>query len=127
MTVTECTIGTRKLFKSLDPSCLQQHSIKGFAVIVDPVFKPPYNLGLHSIASMGHRSMMLTSADTITADGAEDELSTSGSPAVAGIVSTGVSQVRAIAALCNAAEFDAAETNEMPEVRPSGSNSPDLL
>lgn len=54
---------------------------------------------------------------TITADGAEDELSTSGSPAVAGIVSTGVSQVRAIAALCNAAEFDAAETNEMPEKR----------
>ncbi|KAI1289056.1 hypothetical protein F5Y03DRAFT_404136 [Xylaria venustula] len=51
---------------------------------------------------------------TITADEAEDELLTSTAPAVAGIVTTGVDQVRAIAALCNAAEFDAA-TCDLPE------------
>ncbi|KAI0967308.1 hypothetical protein F4678DRAFT_249043 [Xylaria arbuscula] len=51
---------------------------------------------------------------TITADEAEDELLTSTTPAVAGIVTTGVDQVRAIAALCNAAEFDAA-TRNLPE------------
>lgn len=50
---------------------------------------------------------------TITADGAEDELSVSETPDAAGIVNTGVEQVRALAALCNAAEFDAA-TNHLP-------------
>lgn len=50
-------------------------------------------------------------------DEAEDELSTSTAPAIAGIVTTGVNQVRAIAALCNAAEFDAAEADEPLEVR----------
>ncbi|KAI0596143.1 Na,H/K antiporter P-type ATPase [Biscogniauxia sp. FL1348] len=44
---------------------------------------------------------------TITADDAEEEFIRSGTPEVAGIVTTGVSQVRAIAGLCNAAEFDA--------------------
>ncbi|KAI0105307.1 hypothetical protein GGR51DRAFT_520304 [Nemania sp. FL0031] len=48
---------------------------------------------------------------TITPDGAEDELCESETPATAGIVTTGVSQARAIAALCNAAEFDAAEVD----------------
>jgi sodium/potassium-transporting ATPase subunit alpha len=50
---------------------------------------------------------------TVTADDAEDELSVSESPVVAGIVNTGVDQVRALAALCNAAEFDAG-TNHLP-------------
>ncbi|KAI0842402.1 calcium ATPase [Hypoxylon sp. FL0890] len=48
---------------------------------------------------------------TITVDGAEEELEMSAAPAVAGIVTTGVDQVRAIAGLCNAAEFDAATTD----------------
>ncbi|KAI0526203.1 hypothetical protein F5B22DRAFT_147051 [Xylaria bambusicola] len=50
---------------------------------------------------------------TITADEAEDELLTSTAPDIAGIVTTGVDQVRAICALCNAAEFDAA-TSDLP-------------
>ncbi|KAI0438502.1 hypothetical protein F4803DRAFT_534888 [Xylaria telfairii] len=54
---------------------------------------------------------------TITLDEAEGELSTSTAPAIAGIVTTGVNQVRAIAALCNAAEFDAAEADEPPATR----------
>ncbi|TGJ78132.1 hypothetical protein E0Z10_g10631 [Xylaria hypoxylon] len=54
---------------------------------------------------------------TITADGALNELSTSTAPAMAGIVTTGVTQVRAIAALCNAAEFDAATIDMPPEER----------
>ncbi|GAW12866.1 hypothetical protein ANO14919_022370 [Xylariales sp. No.14919] len=54
---------------------------------------------------------------TVTADEAVDELCTSTAPAVAGIVTTGVDQVRAIAALCNAAEFDAATADMMPEER----------
>ncbi|KAI1119235.1 hypothetical protein F5Y14DRAFT_126985 [Nemania sp. NC0429] len=48
---------------------------------------------------------------TLTSEGAEAELGDSETPATAGIVSTGVSQIRAIAALCNAAEFDAAEAD----------------
>ncbi|KAI0431171.1 hypothetical protein F5Y09DRAFT_355238 [Xylaria sp. FL1042] len=52
---------------------------------------------------------------TITVDEAEDELLTSTAPVVAGIVTTGVNQVRAIAALCNAAEFDAATSDLPPE------------
>ncbi|KAJ3567702.1 hypothetical protein NPX13_g6677 [Xylaria arbuscula] len=54
---------------------------------------------------------------TITADEAEDELLTSTAPEVAGIVTTGVDQMRAIAALCNAAEFDAATPELPPEER----------
>ncbi|KAI0402196.1 hypothetical protein F4802DRAFT_379102 [Xylaria palmicola] len=54
---------------------------------------------------------------TTTADEAEDELSTSAAPAIAGIVTTGVAQVRAITALCNAAEFDAATADAPPEER----------
>ncbi|KAI2464195.1 calcium ATPase [Annulohypoxylon bovei var. microspora] len=50
---------------------------------------------------------------TITVDAAEDELEVSTAPAIAGMVTTGVDQVRAIAGLCNAAEFDAA-TMELP-------------
>jgi sodium/potassium-transporting ATPase subunit alpha len=50
---------------------------------------------------------------TITAGGAEDELDESEAPDVAGIVTTAVSQLRAMAALCNAADFDAA-TNHLP-------------
>ncbi|KAI1372551.1 Na,H/K antiporter P-type ATPase [Hypoxylon crocopeplum] len=50
---------------------------------------------------------------TITVDGAEDELEVSTAPAVAGIVTTSVDQVRVIAGLCNVAEFDAA-TMDMP-------------
>ncbi|KAH8662348.1 putative H /K ATPase alpha subunit [Xylariales sp. PMI_506] len=50
---------------------------------------------------------------TITSDVAEDELDTSETPDIAGIVTTAVSQLRALAALCNAAEFDAA-TNNLP-------------
>ncbi|KAI1642738.1 calcium ATPase [Daldinia loculata] len=50
---------------------------------------------------------------TITVEGAEDELDTSTAPAVAGMVTTGVDQVCAIAGLCNAAEFDAA-TMDLP-------------
>ncbi|KAJ8122867.1 hypothetical protein ONZ43_g1046 [Nemania bipapillata] len=48
---------------------------------------------------------------TITPDAAEDELCESETPATAGIITTGVSQARAIAALCNAAEFDASEVD----------------
>ncbi|KAL7623518.1 hypothetical protein AAE478_007201 [Parahypoxylon ruwenzoriense] len=44
---------------------------------------------------------------TVTAEDAEDELEVSTAPALAGMVTTGVDQVRAIAGLCNAAEFDA--------------------
>ncbi|KAK5627857.1 hypothetical protein RRF57_003572 [Xylaria bambusicola] len=54
---------------------------------------------------------------TITADEAEDELLTSTAPEIAGIVTTGVDQVRAISALCNAAEFDAATSDLPPEKR----------
>ncbi|KAI1389342.1 calcium ATPase [Hypoxylon trugodes] len=50
---------------------------------------------------------------TITIEGAEDELEGSTAPAIAGMVTTGVGQVRAIAGLCNAAEFDAA-TMDLP-------------
>jgi sodium/potassium-transporting ATPase subunit alpha len=50
---------------------------------------------------------------TISADGAEDELDSSETPDVAGIVTTAVSQLRALGALCNAAEFDAS-TNNLP-------------
>lgn len=50
---------------------------------------------------------------TINQDTAQTELDVSETPAVAGIVTTGVGQVRAIAGLCNAAEFDAA-TNNLP-------------
>ncbi|KAK8042148.1 hypothetical protein PG993_006671 [Apiospora rasikravindrae] len=48
---------------------------------------------------------------TINQDTAQQELDVSETPVVAGIVTTGVGQVRAIAGLCNAAEFDAATTN----------------
>jgi sodium/potassium-transporting ATPase subunit alpha len=48
---------------------------------------------------------------TVTPDGAEDELCESETPATAGIITTGVSQARVIAALCNAAEFDASEVD----------------
>ncbi|KAI0471196.1 hypothetical protein F4859DRAFT_484726 [Xylaria cf. heliscus] len=54
---------------------------------------------------------------TMTVEEAEDELGTSTTPAIAGIVTTGVNQLRAIAALCNAADFDAAEADEAPETR----------
>jgi sodium/potassium-transporting ATPase subunit alpha len=50
---------------------------------------------------------------TITVDVAEYELEASESPDMAGIVTTAVSQLRALAALCNAADFDAA-TNHLP-------------
>ncbi|KAI2601980.1 calcium ATPase [Hypoxylon sp. NC1633] len=50
---------------------------------------------------------------TITIQAAEDELEVSTAPAIAGIVTTGVDQVCAIAGLCNAAEFDAA-TMDLP-------------
>ncbi|KAI0376177.1 calcium ATPase [Hypomontagnella monticulosa] len=50
---------------------------------------------------------------TITVEGAEGELEVSTAPAIAGMVTTGVDQVRAIAGLCNAAEFDAA-TMDLP-------------
>ncbi|KAI6086775.1 Na,H/K antiporter P-type ATPase [Hypoxylon rubiginosum] len=50
---------------------------------------------------------------TITVDAAEDELELSTAPVIAGIVTTRVDQVRAIARLCNAAEFDAA-TMDLP-------------
>ncbi|KAI1262637.1 hypothetical protein F5Y18DRAFT_396864 [Xylariaceae sp. FL1019] len=50
---------------------------------------------------------------TITARRAEDELSESEAASIAGIKTTGVGQVRAISALCNAAEFDAA-TSHLP-------------
>lgn len=49
----------------------------------------------------------------ITVDAAEDELEVSTTPLVAGMVTTGVDQVRSIAGLCNAAEFDAA-TMDLP-------------
>ncbi|KAI0477051.1 Na,H/K antiporter P-type ATPase [Xylariaceae sp. FL0804] len=54
---------------------------------------------------------------TITADQAEDELDDNAAPSVAGIVTTGVSQVRAISALCNSAEFDAASPDVPVEQR----------
>ncbi|KAH9905655.1 Na,H/K antiporter P-type ATPase [Xylariomycetidae sp. FL2044] len=47
---------------------------------------------------------------TITMDTAEKELDTNAAPIMGGIVNTGVNQVRAVAALCNAAEFDAANS-----------------
>ncbi|KAI1079733.1 Na,H/K antiporter P-type ATPase [Whalleya microplaca] len=50
---------------------------------------------------------------TISVDAAEDELDVSTTPATAGMVTTGADQVRAIAGLCNAAEFDAA-TMDLP-------------
>ncbi|KAI0146244.1 hypothetical protein GGR57DRAFT_494303 [Xylariaceae sp. FL1272] len=50
---------------------------------------------------------------TITTDVAEDELSKSEAASIAGIKTTGLGQVRAISALCNAAEFDAA-TSSLP-------------
>ncbi|KAK9423576.1 putative Cation-transporting P-type ATPase N-terminal domain-containing protein [Seiridium unicorne] len=50
---------------------------------------------------------------TVTAEDAGLDLDGSENPDVASIVTTGVSQVRALSALCNAAEFDAA-TNNLP-------------
>ncbi|KAK8048677.1 hypothetical protein PG994_010407 [Apiospora phragmitis] len=54
---------------------------------------------------------------TINQDTAQEELDVSETPAVAGIVTSGVSQIRAIAGLCNAAEFDAATNNLALEER----------
>lgn len=48
---------------------------------------------------------------TVNQDTAREELNVSGTPVVTGIITTGVDQVRAIAGLCNAAEFDAATSS----------------
>lgn len=54
---------------------------------------------------------------TMNVDEAEAEQTESASPEMAGIVTTAVGQVRAISALCNAAEFDAATMHQPIEQR----------
>ncbi len=54
---------------------------------------------------------------TISVDEAEEEQLKSASPDLAGIVTSAVGQIRAIAGLCNAAEFDAATMHQPIEQR----------
>ncbi|KAI1821491.1 hypothetical protein F4861DRAFT_541901 [Xylaria intraflava] len=54
---------------------------------------------------------------TATADKAHEGLSSSTSSATAGTVTTGLSQLRSLSALCNAAEFDATDAGAMVEKR----------
>lgn len=54
---------------------------------------------------------------TLSVDEAEDEQAESTDPELAGIVTSAVGQVRALAGLCNAAEFDAATMQQPLENR----------